>query len=67
VSVHKCYFHRKDAKNAEKFLNEDNKTLRILCVEFIHLWMNTYYNEIISCISVCYRGHWITDENFRQV
>jgi hypothetical protein len=30
--VIKDYFHRRDAKNAEKFFNENNKTLCVLCV-----------------------------------
>jgi hypothetical protein len=31
VSIHKYYFHRRDAKIAEKFSNENNKTLCVLC------------------------------------
>jgi hypothetical protein len=31
VFIHKDRFHRRDAKNAKKFFNKNNQTLRALC------------------------------------
>jgi len=37
VFIHKHRFHRRDAKNAEKFFNEKNSTRCILCVSAVSL------------------------------
>jgi hypothetical protein len=39
VSVHKHRFHRREAKIAEKFSNENNKTLCVLCVSAVNLFI----------------------------
>jgi len=34
-SIHKYRFHRKDAKDAEKFFNENKKTLCVFAVNYL--------------------------------
>jgi len=39
VSAHKCHFHRKDASDAEKFLNDNNQIFCDLGVSAVNLFL----------------------------